>query len=108
MSSQQFLNFNVVKQLVFRQAKNLARLLFRDEAALDAEALLSDLLAAGVAVLLRLGLVVLLVPVLANLLQALPFGHRPDVPHVVFAHIPAVCRVTLIARFAVLKTVLVG
>ncbi len=81
MLCQKFLNPHIVQQLILCQSKNLKCLLFCDESAFDPEAFFCDLLSAGVAILLCVGLVVLFAEVLEDLVQSLLLCQRADVPH---------------------------
>ena len=77
MLRQQLLNLHIIKQLALGQAEDFERLKLCDEAALDPQPFLGNLLPADVLMLLAEGLVVLLLQVGLDLEVLLLRGQRP-------------------------------
>ena len=86
MLRKQFLDFDIVHELALRQAQDLEGLQLRDEASLDPQALLRDLLAAHIGIFCSEGFIVLFIKIGLNLSESLLSRQRSNIFNIVFFH----------------------
>ena len=97
MLRKQFLDFDIVHELTLRQAQDLEGLLLRDEASLDSQALLRDLLAAHIGVFCSEGFIVLFIEIGLYLSESLLGRQRSNIFNIIiFFHRLALVLVLLV------------